>query len=181
MDKKYVCPCGLTCCDCMFYKNEIYETADKLKKLIKDSQLDIFLTILSKNEVNKSMADHLNADEKKFEEYFEPFKKLPDFFNVLESLIKIQCKKTCNESGGCSIGGITHQCEAVKCVKQKGYEGCWECFDYENCNKLVFQKMSYGETITGNFKIIKENGIESVKSRGNNYYEWQKRMNQKTK
>ena len=25
MDKKLVCPCGLTCCDCLFYKKEIYD------------------------------------------------------------------------------------------------------------------------------------------------------------
>src|SRR4030042_6899507 len=174
MDKKYVSPCGLTCYDCMFYKKEIYDTAAKLKKLLKDSQMDIFLTILSKNEVHKSMANHLNADENKFGEYFEPFKKLPDFLNVLESLIKIQCKKTCMESGGCSLGGITHECDAVKCIKQKGFKGCWECSDYESCNKLNFHKRSYGETITGNFKIIKEKGIESVESRGNYYYEWQR-------
>lgn len=75
------------------------------------------------------------------------------------------------------MGGITKECEAVKCVKQKAYNGCWECPDHENCNKLMFQKRSYGETIEGNFKIIKEKGIESVQSRGNKYYKWQKKMN----
>jgi hypothetical protein len=177
MDKKYVCPCGLVCCDCLFYKSEIYDAAIKLKQLIKDSQLDIFLTILSKNEVNEAMADHLGEDENKFREHFESFKKLPDFFTVLESIIGIQCKKTCKESGGCSIGGITKECEAVKCVKQKGYNGCWECVDHEDCNKLVFQKRSYGETIEGNFNLIKEKGIDSVQSRGNKYYEWQRKIN----
>jgi hypothetical protein len=176
MDEKYVCPCGLTCCDCLFYKSEIYEAAIKLKKLIKDSQLDIFLTILSKHEVHKIMAKHLGEEDTKFGQIFETFNKLPDFFNILESIIKIQCKKTCRESGGCSIGGITHECEAVKCIKLKGYKGCWECSDYKSCNKLIFQKTSYGETIEGNLKLMKEKGIESVKSRGNQYYEWQRKL-----
>lgn len=47
MDKKLVCPCGLTCCDCLFYKTEIYETAKKLRKLIIEHELDKFLNILS--------------------------------------------------------------------------------------------------------------------------------------
>jgi hypothetical protein len=181
MDGKYVCPCGLTCCDCLFYKSEIYETAIKLKQLIKDSQLDIFLTILSKNEANKAIANHLGEDENKFGKYFEAFKKLPDFFSVLESIINIQCKKTCVESGGCSMCGNTKECETVKCVKQKGYNGCWECNDHENCDKLIFQKRSYGETIEGNFKIIKEDGIDSLQSRSNKYYEWQRKINEKNK
>jgi hypothetical protein len=176
MDKKYVCACGLICSDCLFYKSEIYDTAKKLKELIKDSQLDVFLKILSKNEVQRSMAAHLGADENKFGEYFEPFKNLPDFFNVLDGIINIQCKKTCQESGGCSMGGDTKYCEAVKCVKQKGYNGCWECPDNEKCDKLTFQKRSYGKTIEENFNMIKEKGVESVQSRGNKYYEWQRRI-----
>jgi hypothetical protein len=27
MEKNLVCPCGLTCCDCLFYKSEIYDAA----------------------------------------------------------------------------------------------------------------------------------------------------------
>ena len=32
MEKKFVCPGGLACCDCLFYKPEIYDTAKKLKR-----------------------------------------------------------------------------------------------------------------------------------------------------
>lgn len=179
MDKKFVCACGLTCCDCLFYsgRSEVYDTAAKLKQLIKESQLDVFLTILSKNEVNQAMAHHLGVDETEFADFFEPFKKLPIFFEVLEGIIKMQCQKTCQEANGCSMMGSLKECEAIKCVRQKGYAGCWECSDQENCDKLFFQRRSYGETITGNFKIIRENGMEAVKSRGNRYYEWQRRVN----
>ncbi|HVP35655.1 MAG TPA: DUF3795 domain-containing protein, partial [Terriglobales bacterium] len=140
------------------------------------SQLDIFLTILSKNEIHQTMAKHLGEEENKFGQNFEAFKKLPEFFNVLDSIIKIQCNKTCRESGGCSLGGITRECEAVKCTKIKGYKGCWECSDYKTCDKLTFQKLSYGETIEGNLELINKEGIESVKSRGNLYYEWQRKL-----
>lgn len=75
MDKNYVAPCGLTCCDCLFYKNEIYETAKKLKQLIKKSQIDTFFTILSKDEVYKTIADHLGESEKNLK-------------NILNHLIK---------------------------------------------------------------------------------------------
>lgn len=179
MDKKFVCACGLTCCDCMFYngRSEVYDTAAKLKQQLKESQLDVFLTIVSRDEVSKAMANHLGVNETEFAEFFEPFKKLPIFFEVLDSIIQVRCEKTCPEANGCSMAGSLKQCEAIKCVQQKGYTGCWECSEQENCEKLLFQRRSYGETITDNFKIIKENGIEAVKSRGNHYYEWQRRIN----
>ncbi len=175
MDKKYVCPCGLTCCDCLFYKSEIYKTAEKLKNLIKDSQLDTFLSLISKNEDWKAIAKHLSQDENQVGEYFELFKKMPDFLNILNGLIKLQCKETCQESGGCSMGGVTHECEAVKCINSKGYDGCWDCAELESCAKLNFLKRNYGETIEGNLKIIKQHGVEAVKSRGNRYYAWQRK------
>lgn len=173
MDKNYVCPCGLTCCDCLFYKSEIYETAKKFKKVITDSQLDIFLGLISKNEGWKTIANHLNQDEHQIGQFFESFKKIPDFLKVLDSIIDLQCKKTCQESGGCSIGGITCECEAIKCITAKGYDGCWDCAEVESCDKLNFLKRNYGETVTGNLKIMKQYGFESVKSRENKYYTWQ--------
>lgn len=177
MKSKNVCPCGLNCNDCLFYKKEVYETAQKLRELIKTSQLDIFLTILSEKESYNAMARHLGEEEREFKENFDRFKKMPEFLSVLEGIINIQCKQTCQEAGGCSMCGKTKECEAIKCVKEKNYKGCWECLENSNCNKLSFQKVCYGKTIEGNFKIIEEDGIDSVPSRGNDYYEWQRRIN----
>lgn len=72
--------------------------------------------------------------------------------------------------------GTTKECAAIKCVKEKKLDGCWECREKDNCEKLLFQKMSYGKTIDENFRIINEQGIEAVPSRGDDYYEWQRRM-----
>lgn len=175
MESKFVCPCGLTCCDCLFYKSEIYETAKRLKELIRDSQLDIFLGLLCKNEGWRAMAKHIGEDENEIGRYFQPFKKIPDFLDVLDAIIKIQCKQTCRESGGCSIGEATRECTAKKCIRSKGYDGCWDCAEVEHCDKLNFLKMAYGETIEENLKIMKEKGVDAAQSRGNKYYAWQRR------
>ena len=102
---------------------------------------------------------------------------MPDFLDVLDGLIALQCKKTCQEAGGCSMGGVTHECETLECIKSKGYNGCWDCAECENCEKLNFLKRGYGETIEGNLKIIKEEGMEAVKLRGNKYYAWKRKIN----
>jgi hypothetical protein len=174
MDKTFVCPCGLTCCDCLFYKAEIYAAASKLRTLIKESQLDIFLGLISKPESWNAMAQHLGEDGNELGQYFKPFRKMSDFLEVLDSLIKIQCKSTCQEAGGCSMGGVTRECLALKCIKSKGYDGCWDCSETKGCEKLKFLKRGYEETIEGNLGVIKEKGLNAVISRGNKYYAWQR-------
>jgi hypothetical protein len=175
MEDKFVCPYGLICCDCLFYKSEIYDTARKLRNVIKDSQLDIFLNKITKNEGWEPIAKHLSKDGAEIAKYFEAFKKLPNFLYVLDGLIQLQCKKTCREAGGCSMGEVTHRCEAVKCVKSRGYDGCWQCSEFESCEKLNFLKRGYGKTIEDNLSTIKKKGIGAIKSRENKYYAWQRK------
>jgi len=175
MDRKFICPCGLTCGDCLFYKSEIYETARKLRELIRTSQLDTFLNLIVKNKGWNGIAKYLGKEGSEFAQYFDSFDKMPDFLNVLDGIIKLQCKKTCQESGGCSLGGVTHECETLRCIRSKKYNGCWDCAEIGSCEKLAFLKRNYGETIEGNLRMIKDKGMEAVKSRGNKYYAWQRK------
>lgn len=179
MDKRFVCPCGLTCCNCLFYKNEIYETALKLQELIKENGLDRFLKGCSNKNGWEAMGEHLDLDKNQLWDIvgkrFDVFKKMPEFMNILDSIIRLQCKTTCKEAGGCSIGGNTHECKALKCINSKEYDGCWQCSEFENCDKLRFLKNGYGYVIEDNLKTIREQGYEAVKSRGNKYYAWQRK------
>lgn len=179
MEKSLVCPCGLTCCDCLFYKKEIYETAHKLKELIVENELDRFLIGNSSEKAWKLLGAHMDLDENQIWDrigsQFDVFKQMPVFMNVLNGIIKLQCNTTCQESSGCSIGGNTHECKALKCIKSKGYNGCWECKDFENCDKLIFLKHGYGNVIEENLTTIKEKGTDAVKSRGNKYYAFQRK------
>lgn len=179
MEKKLVCPCGLTCCDCLFYKDEIYDAARKLKELIKINDMDVFLTGNSRKTNWKSLAGHMMlTEDQEWEQVgqsFDVFKDMPLFKNVLDGIIKLQCKATCKETGGCSLGGSLHECHASKCVKSNGYDGCWQCEKFENCDKLRFVKKHYGYVIEENLRTAKEKGIEEVKSHGNRYYAWQRK------
>lgn len=184
MDKKYVCPCGLMCCDCMFYKREIFETARRLKELIYTNELDKFLNICSRKSNWEAIGEHLDISEYQIWDsigkHFDIFKQMPEFMNVLDSIIKLQCDTTCQENGGCSIGGTKHICIILECIRSKEYEGCWECKLFEKCDKLLFLKNNYGYVIEDNLKTIKENGIAEVKSRGNQYYAWQRKKGDHT-
>lgn len=124
------------------------------------------------------MAKYLGQYGSEIGQYFESFKKMPDFLNVLDGIIKLQCKTTCQESGGCSLGVVTHECEALRCIRSKRYDGCWDCAEVGSCEKLTFLKKNYGETVEGNLRIIKDEGIEAVKSRGNKYYARQRKSDE---
>ncbi len=176
MENKYVCACGLTCCDCLFYKKEFFEAANTMKRLIDGYRFDYFYNILSKKEVSGQIAEHLKADKAEYQAMFRIFEKMPDFVKVLEGIISTQCKYTCREKNGCSIGGITHACEAIECVSKKGIEGCWKCAEYKTCDKLSFQKNNYGKTVTENLAQLEREGMSSLQARGNQYYQWQRRI-----
>ncbi len=176
MESKYVCPCGLICSDCLFYKKEFFEAANTMKRLINEYRFDFFYSILSRKEVNGPIAEHLRLDKAEFQEKVSIFQEMPEFVKVLDGIIAIQCKNTCREMNGCSIGGSTHACEVLECVNQKNIEGCWQCAEYRTCGKLSFQKASYGKTILENFEMLEKEGMGSLPSRGNQYYEWQRKI-----
>ena len=164
----------------MFYKNEIYEAAFRLKKLITDSRLDIFLEACSNEKTIAAMGEHLdldkNAIQTKLSGKYGIFKEMPIFMSVLEGIVKIHCKTTCREARGCSSGGDIIKCTALKCLELKKYDGCWQCSEFEDCAKLKFLKMSYGFVINENLTIVREKGEEEVKSRGSQYYAWQRKL-----
>jgi hypothetical protein len=143
--------------------------------VIQNSQLDRFLDLIVKNKGWRGIANHLGQESSEIEQHFKSFERFSTFLEVLDGLINLQCKTTCREAGGCSIGGVTHKCEALKCINEKDLQGCWECEDFVSCEKLSFLKRNYGDTIDGNLEVIRNNGIKAVKSRGNAYYAWQKR------
>ncbi len=178
MERKFVCPCGLTCCDCLFYKIEIYDVAKKLRNLIKDNRFDMFLLGMSNMGTNEVFRKHLDLNN---DEYWDrigknlnTYKKIPDFMEVLDSIVELQCKSTCHESGGCSMVGNTKKCSALNCIKVKNIDGCWECEEYNNCEHLEFLRRGYGHVINENLSIIKEKGFDAVKSSGDKYYVWQR-------
>jgi len=176
MEKKYVCACGLTCCDCLFYRPDFFEAARKMKEIINEFRIDIFFKLLNRRETNERIAEHLNQDKEVFLKKFASFEKMEQFVEVLNAIVEIQCKQTCFENKGCSIGGIKHRCKTIECVNEKGLNGCWECGENERCEKLSFQKMSYGKSVIENLEILRTKGLGCIKSRGNQYYEFQRKI-----
>jgi hypothetical protein len=45
------------------------------------------------------------------------------------------------------------------CCQRKGIQGCWECEEFETCQKLEFLRAVHGEAHLKNLRKIKKQGI----------------------
>lgn len=69
------------------------------------------------------------------------------FKKNLNNLVSLHCPKLCKEGGG------NPNCPIRKCCIKKNLAGCWECDDFQICNKL-------NEQFVNNIHQIKKLGID---------------------
>lgn len=141
--------CGIYCPDCLRHKNNYSEHAICLKKVLEE------------------------IDFNKYAEIDTPFganyKNYKEFKEVLDTLINSQCNSPCRVGGGCS--GIP--CKIMECCTSKNYEGCWECAEFEECDKFDILLPRCGDSPKRNLRIIKSKGVQKWASLRNQLYIWQ--------
>jgi hypothetical protein len=99
--------CGLNCATCFSYKKNVSEAAKSLRREMHSEKI---------KEVWKDVPFLGDYDE---------FKK------SLDGLAKLRCTKACSGGGG------NPWCKIRSCCQKKEINGCWECADFETCNKLI--------------------------------------------
>ena len=134
-NKSLIAFCGLYCGDCFFYKGEIADLARDLRKKLREAKF------------------HQTYNE--FSKFAKEFKNYPRCYEVLGAMVKMRCNKTCRNGGGPPF------CKIRKCCKEKGIEGCWECDEFEVCDKLDFLKPTHKDAHLKNLRKIKKQGIEN--------------------
>ncbi|MDI6886790.1 MAG: DUF3795 domain-containing protein [archaeon] len=112
-DKNLVAYCGLYCGDCFFYKGEIADLARDLRKKLREAKLE--------------------QNYKEFSKFAKEFENYPQCYEVLGAMVKMRCKKACRNGGGPPF------CKIRKCCQKKDIEGCWECEEFETCEKVTIQ------------------------------------------
>ncbi len=122
-DLGLVAYCGLNCVECFVYEKTVSEAAKALRRQMRAEKL------------KDAWKDIPFLGE------YEPFKK------SLDGLAALRCTKVCRDGGG------NPWCKIRKCCQKKGFDGCWDCDDFETCNKLV-------ERYTVNIRKIKKLGID---------------------
>lgn len=137
--------CGLYCAECPNHTGIIANLARDLRKELRYYRFDKTAETLS----NFS--------------FFKDFGKYDDCYTVLGAMVKMRCGRVCRN------GGANPGCKIRICAKKKGYNGCWECSEFENCNKLDFLNTNHGVAHKKNLQIIKKKGIDAFIS-GEKYW-----------
>ncbi|MCK5128595.1 MAG: DUF3795 domain-containing protein [Clostridiales bacterium] len=147
MDKN-IAYCGLYCCDCIRYKNNVIEIPKKLKHAIIKEEFEKYIYVKSK--FNKELN---NFDQ---------------FMQMLDHIIALECNNPCREGSGCSA----FDCEILECCKEKGYSGCWECEELDKCKKFTFLAIFHGDNTKANCRLVKDKGMREFRKSRNDFIIW---------
>jgi len=69
-------------------------------------------------------------------------------------MVKFRCRKGCKDGGGPPF------CKMKNCCQKNGYQGCWECEDFETCEKLNFLVPVHGRAHIKNLMNLKRKGVK---------------------
>ncbi len=133
-DKNLIAYCGLYCGDCFNYKGEIADLSRDLRKKLREVKFDRVSLGLSR--------------------FFKEFKDYQQCYEVLGAMVRLRCKRTCRGEGG------PPSCKIRNCCQKKSILGCWECKEFETCEKLDFLKPIHEDAHLKNIRKIKKQGID---------------------
>lgn len=135
-EEKLVAYCGLYCGDCHGYKQKIADLARDLRKELRASKYKKFVDFMSTQSFGKAYKDYDKC------------------YEVLGAMVRFRCHK------GCRNGGGNPFCKIRICCQKKKYKGCWECIEFEKCQKLEFLRGVHDDAHIKNLKRIKKSGID---------------------
>ncbi len=135
--EKLIAYCGLYCGDCRGYKGTIANLARDLNRELRRERFEGLAAALSKVP------------------FFKALEHYPQCCEVLETLPKLRCKRTCRGNGG------PPHCAIRMCNREKGFDGCWGCDEFKTCLKLDFLKSGHGDAPIRNLAKIKRSGTQA--------------------
>jgi hypothetical protein len=126
--------CGLHCGDCPGYTQTVANLAGDLREQLRRDRFSEMADMMAKVPV------------------FKEFKHYDNCYNLLGTMMKLRCKKTCRGNGG------PPKCKIRSCSRKKGLEGCWQCDDFSTCEKLKILEPGHGVAHLKNLRKIKRQG-----------------------
>lgn len=144
--------CGLFCGTCKFNEGTIPDLARDLRKELRSVRFDKAAEVIP----------FINAED--YERCYE----------VLGMMVKLRCK-------GCKVSSRSQYCNIAKCAEKKGYDGCWECSDFQVCDKLDFLEPVHGDAHKKNMRKINRVGVDRWVKEGPEWYSYKKKQAKKGK
>ena len=122
--------CGLNCAECFNHKGEIANLARDLRKKLREEKFDRVAPGLAK--------------------FFKSFQNYEVCYEVLGAMVRLRCGRACRNGGG------NPSCKIRLCCRKKEIGGCWECAEFESCQKLDFLKPIHGDEHLNNLRGMRK-------------------------
>ena len=136
-DTNLITYCGLYCGDCHSFKGRIPDLARDLRRELRTSKYDKFAEVISK------------------EPFGRPLRNYKECYEVLGAMVKLRCRRTCRERKRATSCGIW------KCCREQTYQGCWECDQFMDCEKLKVLEPLHKDSVIKNLRKIRRSGVDS--------------------
>jgi len=149
-DRDKTAYCGLYCGDCIPGNERLYELASELRELLSETGFAHYAAFKS----NKVSA----------------FKDYDAFINVLDSFEKLRCHNGCRK-GPSSEAGCTTDCKIRVCAIEKGLDGCWDCGQVTDCERID-KVAGFHPGLWQNLTAIREEGIGRWTDLRGRHYKW---------
>ena len=146
-DISSVAYCGLCCLDCHGYTGRVADLARDLRKELRAYKYDKFAHSMAALSFGKAFQDYDKC------------------YDVLGAMVKMRCGKTCRTGSG------NPTCKIKNCVTKKKIQGCWECNEFEKCEKLQFLNTNHGVAHLKNLRIIKKKGTAGFEKGEKHWYQ----------
>jgi len=90
------------------------------------------------------------------------------FYEIVGFMTGLKCPMTCREREDNNVA-----CEVRKCCIDNNFYACYECDDFESCDKLksLMDGLHYDSSLK-NLKAIKAMGLEVWLTRGKRHHYW---------
>ena len=126
--------CGLYCGDCAGQTQTVADLARDLRKELRHHRFGQMADMLAKVPI------------------FKEFKDYDKCYNLLGTMMKMRCKKTCKGNGG------PPKCKVRQCCRKNNIQSCWQCDDFLTCETLKFLEIHHGVAHLKNLRKLKKQG-----------------------
>ncbi len=145
-EKALLAYCGIYCGDCLGSTGVIADAAKDFMMVLENYKFDR----TAKCVFTKELKD------------YDRFSKMLKFMSGLK------CSQPCRQREDSAVS-----CPIRECCKERGFYACYECSDFEICEKLhSFMKGLHAEACVKNLKEIKEIGLDAWIRKGKRHHYW---------
>ena len=139
-DVELVAYCGLYCGDCAGRSGELADAARVLLERMEEYRFDI-------------TARSLFADR---------FKDYDGLVSMLEFMTDTKCPAPCKAR--------ERTCAIARCCVDRGYSGCYECDEFQTCEKLGELAGVHGDSCVRNSEAIRKLGPAAWVAKGTRFW-----------